>query len=333
MSKSIVYVPGVWDLLHVGHINFLRRASRLGDVLVVGVQSDEFVMEQKKHAPVICTKDRIAALESLKFVDIALPYDDYNYIEHFRRISGDVFVLSEEHCGADRFKELIAYLKDDCKKVAYLPYDKSISTTGIKQKMNVWGNIWEKVANSNKSDYEIVGHDAEKTKKLAHYFTKSLGILPEHKVLDYGCGTGTIIANIDCQRFGIDISKTMIVRALLNCPKAIYLESNTIPFLGSFDHIISWGTLHYLQNHAQAIDVLDKMIALSESIMILEIPDIDKRNDRLINRKKMGKILYPEPLYFEKEMFVKKGFRILRDDPKLTDNSQYSFGVHYVPIR
>lgn len=67
MSKIInVYVDGVFDLFHEGHINFLRKAASFGH-LIVGVHDDEFVMSYKRK-PLIPQKSRYAVVESCKYV-------------------------------------------------------------------------------------------------------------------------------------------------------------------------------------------------------------------------------------------------------------------------
>lgn len=63
-----VYCVGVFDLLHVAHVRFLEDAKRLGDRLIVGVHSDEFVSSYKRK-PVIPYEQRVEMVASLKCVD------------------------------------------------------------------------------------------------------------------------------------------------------------------------------------------------------------------------------------------------------------------------
>lgn len=75
--KAIVFATGAFDLLHPGHIHFLTKAKAAGDMLVVGVESDQKVREAKGHdRPILAQKDRAALVSALYSVDrvIALPY-------------------------------------------------------------------------------------------------------------------------------------------------------------------------------------------------------------------------------------------------------------------
>jgi len=191
-------------------------------------------------------------------------------------------------------------------------------------------DTWEKVAQSDKDDYDIVGHHSpDVTWSLAEYFISKLKIYPNEKVLDYGCGAGLILKEMDCEAYGIDISPAMVKRALKNNPSGLFMVSDHIPLVGHFDHIISWGVFHYLPSEVRVRQVVDEMFSLSKSILLSEIPDIEKREQRLEHRKKIGKILNPEPLYLPKEFFTDMGFKVLKDHPDFTDNSEFSFSVIY----
>jgi cytidyltransferase-like protein len=65
---KIVYVDIVGDLFHAGHVNLLKRAKEMGDLLYVGVMSDENVILYKRR-PVINMENRIKVIESCKYVD------------------------------------------------------------------------------------------------------------------------------------------------------------------------------------------------------------------------------------------------------------------------
>lgn len=69
-TPRIVFVPGVWDLLHRGHLNLLWRARQLGDVLVVGVVSDAGTEAYKNRRPAQTEALRLDIVNRLNFVDV-----------------------------------------------------------------------------------------------------------------------------------------------------------------------------------------------------------------------------------------------------------------------
>ena len=77
MDKLIIgYTSGVYDLLHIGHINLLRNAKSMCDKLVVGVSTDKLVKKYKNKMPVIPFNNRIEMIKSIKYVDAVIPQED-----------------------------------------------------------------------------------------------------------------------------------------------------------------------------------------------------------------------------------------------------------------
>lgn len=88
-GKKIVLAGGCFDLLHYGHFTFLRNARKEGDVLVVALESDEFINKRKNRKPVHTQKQRaeiLAALEQVDFV-LLLPYLESH--EDYRKLVQD----------------------------------------------------------------------------------------------------------------------------------------------------------------------------------------------------------------------------------------------------
>lgn len=76
-DKKIVTTNGVFDILHVGHIKYLKEAKNLGDILIVGVNSDESVKSFKNDKrPINILEDRMKILESLEFVDYVFSFSE-----------------------------------------------------------------------------------------------------------------------------------------------------------------------------------------------------------------------------------------------------------------
>ena len=124
--KVITY--GTFDLLHIGHINLLRRAKELGDYLIVGLSSDEFNLLKGKKA-FFDFNERKKILESIKYVDNVIVENSWEQkILDIKKYNADILVMGDDWLGK------FDYLKEYC-KVIYLPRTKNISTTFIKNKL------------------------------------------------------------------------------------------------------------------------------------------------------------------------------------------------------
>lgn len=127
MKKVITY--GTFDLLHVGHINILKRAKDLGDYLVVAVSTDEFNRLKHKEA-YHSYEDRKLILEAIKYVDEVIPENTWDQKrDDVKNHNIDTFVMGHDWEGEFDF------LKDLC-EVIYLPRTEGISTTKIKKDLN-----------------------------------------------------------------------------------------------------------------------------------------------------------------------------------------------------
>ena len=128
MRKVITY--GTYDLLHVGHINLLRRAKALGDYLLVVLSTDEFNAVKHKTA-YHSYEDRKLILEAIRYVDEVIP--EYNWEQKISDVVNnqiDVFVMGDDWEGQFDF------LKEYC-EVVYLPRTEGISTTKIKNDLKL----------------------------------------------------------------------------------------------------------------------------------------------------------------------------------------------------
>lgn len=131
----VVYIPGVFDLLHVGHVTTLRRAACFGDKLVVGVPSDEVVIEDKGDLPIIPLIDRLEMLQSLKFVDSAIPYYELEFITHLDMIRPDILTVGSTWGCDRRHLDAEKWVKDNHRRFIKLPYCEYESTTDIKRRV------------------------------------------------------------------------------------------------------------------------------------------------------------------------------------------------------
>lgn len=324
-------------MLHVGHITILERAKSLGGTLVVGVPTDELVEEDKGKKPIWSLDDRMSALKSLKCVDVVIPYDKLEFVSNLKKINADVFVIGEDWGKQTRHTEAVNYMRDSGKKVVQFPYTVKTSTSSIKNKVidqsNPWKEIWENVGNTDDDDYTVVGgynnHMEYGALAIAKYITEILNIKLESKVLDFGCGSGVILKNLSCVKYGIDISSSLITRAIKNNPNGIFVVSDSIPFKNKFDSIFSYATFQYLLNTTVAENLINQMKQLTNHILIDTLPDVELKNERENKRRELGKNLFPPHLYYSKEFFISRGFKVSEDRSGLTNFSQFCFTAEY----
>ena len=85
-----VFTVGVYDLLHIGHINLFKNARALGDELTVAVQSDECILKYKPEAKMVnTTAERLFMVSSIRYVDHVITYDDVDEI--IKQVDFDIF--------------------------------------------------------------------------------------------------------------------------------------------------------------------------------------------------------------------------------------------------
>lgn len=97
-GRRIVFTNGVFDILHAGHIHLLREAKALGDVLVVGVNSDASAARLKQRGrPVNTASDRLALVQALESVDHAVLFDEDTPASLIRRLRPDIHVKGGDY--------------------------------------------------------------------------------------------------------------------------------------------------------------------------------------------------------------------------------------------
>ncbi len=133
--KTIVFTNGVFDVLHSGHIQLLQCAKRLGNILVVGINSDASVLGLGKgsNRPINSFFDRKQVLEALVFVDFVLEFQEQTPIELIKKVRPHVHVKGGDYeaCQLPEFK----ILQEMDALIAIVPTVAGKSSTNVIQQM------------------------------------------------------------------------------------------------------------------------------------------------------------------------------------------------------
>lgn len=137
-NKKIVFTNGCFDILHVGHLRYLIEAKKLGDVLIVGVNSDDSVKRLKgEKRPINCEEERLEMLSGLKPVDYVIPFYEDTPEKLITELKPSIHVK-----GGDYLKEDLPETKiveSYGGEVKILPFVEGKSTTKILEKINKKG--------------------------------------------------------------------------------------------------------------------------------------------------------------------------------------------------
>ncbi|MEX2436771.1 MAG: adenylyltransferase/cytidyltransferase family protein [Candidatus Paceibacterota bacterium] len=138
-NKRIVLTQGVYDLIHEGHAMYLERARTYGDILIVGVDSDELTKKRKgPDRPIVPQQERLKMLAHLRSVDIVTIKEvEHGIGDLIRLIKPDVLVTSEST--SDFTSDLKKEYEDYCKKIVTIPPTAATSTTARIRDLTIEG--------------------------------------------------------------------------------------------------------------------------------------------------------------------------------------------------
>ncbi len=129
-GKRIVFTNGCFDLLHIGHVRYLEKAKALGDVLVVGVNSDSSVRKLKgRRRPILPEQERAEILSGLGCVDYVALFDEIDPLKLITSLKPNVLVK-----GGDWTKEQTVgkeVVERSGGEVVILPFVKGASTSNL----------------------------------------------------------------------------------------------------------------------------------------------------------------------------------------------------------
>jgi len=131
----LVFTNGVFDVLHAGHVQLLTQAKNLGDLLCVGINTDESVRSLHKgnDRPINCLEDRMAVLNALKSVDFVITFDEKTPESVIREIEPDIHVKGGDYKLEDLPEAHIVLEYGG--KIEILPLKEGLSTSNTLRRM------------------------------------------------------------------------------------------------------------------------------------------------------------------------------------------------------
>ena len=127
------YVPGGFDMLHVGHLNILTEAAKRCDRLIAGVATDESLERMKGRGPIVPLAERMAMVAALRMVDSVVPDYDQDTRLAWKRSPFDVLFKGTDWEGTDKGRRLEAEMAEVGASVIYLPYTPTTSSTMLRR--------------------------------------------------------------------------------------------------------------------------------------------------------------------------------------------------------
>ena len=130
--QVIGYTTGTYDLFHIGHLNIIRRAKELCDILIVGVSTDELVKSYKHHLPVYNQEERMQIISSLKYVDMVIEQNTLDKMDVWNEIHFNVLFHGDDWKGSPLYNRIEENLKTVGCKIIYLPHTEGVSSSDIR---------------------------------------------------------------------------------------------------------------------------------------------------------------------------------------------------------
>ena len=134
-----VYAGGVFDMFHYGHVRYLENAKKLGDILIVGLLTDEGTARYKPRKPIMTYLERWEVIRALKCVDYIVRQDDTDPTDTLRRLKIEHNWIFDIMCRGTDYKKIsqgTKFIEANGGKVVRIPYTEGISSSEIKKRIN-----------------------------------------------------------------------------------------------------------------------------------------------------------------------------------------------------
>ena len=135
-DHSVVFTNGCFDLIHADHIHIINKSKKLGDILIVGMNSDKSVKLLKgSNRPIVNESDRAFILLSLASVDYLIIFDEYSVAELIEFIKPDIITKGSDYKVEQLESVGGKFMVENGKRVKLIPIRGSVSTSDLISKI------------------------------------------------------------------------------------------------------------------------------------------------------------------------------------------------------
>jgi len=131
-QPRVGYVPGAWDMFHIGHLNILARAREHCDLLIAGVVTDEVVFAAKNKYPIVPFAERMEVVGAIDLVDDVVPDFASDKLDAWRRNQFHVIFKGDDWRGTTKGERLESDMRGVGVEVFYFPYTAHTSSTALR---------------------------------------------------------------------------------------------------------------------------------------------------------------------------------------------------------
>lgn len=131
-TYEVGYTTGVFDLFHIGHLNVIKKAKSLSQKLIVGVSTDELVLEYKFHKPIIPFEERMEIVKNIIGVDEVVAQYSHDKLKAWDNLKFNALFHGDDWKDSGLYRELTINLNAKGVDLVYFPYTKNTSSSILK---------------------------------------------------------------------------------------------------------------------------------------------------------------------------------------------------------
>lgn len=144
----ILYTGGTFDLLHYGHMQFLRACKKISNKVVVSLNTDDFIESYKGEAPILSFDQRKITIENFDHsIEVIPNVGGSDSKPAIMAVKPDIIAIGDDWCRKDYYKQMgftREWLEDNNILLVYIPYTEDISTSQIKSRVISFANFAKK---------------------------------------------------------------------------------------------------------------------------------------------------------------------------------------------